>query len=77
MNDLYTLLTVRDELEKAKKFAKSNARHQWTGLQAAMNIIQNAIQAEVDFRDAHAPQDAVLSPNQWVSMAEEYAGPDA
>jgi len=48
MNDLYTLLTVRDELEHAKKFAKANARHQWTGLQAAMNIVQNAIQKELD-----------------------------
>ena len=48
MNDLYTLLTVRDELDLAKKFAKQNARHQWTGLQAAMNIVQNAIQKELD-----------------------------
>jgi len=48
MTDLMTLLTIRDELEKAKKFAKANARHQWTGLQAAMNIVQNAIQKELD-----------------------------
>ena len=54
MHDLYTLLTVRDELELAKKFAKSNARHQWTGLQAAMNIVQNAIQKELDEREEQA-----------------------
>jgi hypothetical protein len=54
MNDLYTLLTVRDELDLAKKFAKQNARHQWTGLQAAMNIVQNAIQKELDEQDKMA-----------------------
>jgi hypothetical protein len=48
-----TLLTIRDELEKAKKFAKANARHQWTGLQAAMCIVQQAIQKETDHRDAY------------------------
>lgn len=53
MTDLMTLCAVRDELEKQKEFAKSNARHQWTGLQAAMNIVQNAIQKEVDHRDAY------------------------
>ena len=51
MNDLYTLLVVRDELQKQKEFAKQNARHQWSGLQAAMNIVQNAIQLEIDDRD--------------------------
>ena len=51
MNDLMTLLVIRDELQKQKEFAKSNARHQWSGLQAAMNIVQNAIQLEVDHRD--------------------------
>ena len=62
MNDLYTLLQVRDELEKAKKFAKSNARHQWTGLQAASNAVHHLIQSAMDERE---------------SMAQEYAGPDA
>lgn len=62
MNDLYTLLQVRDELEKAKKFSKSNARHQWTGLQAASNAVHRLIQSAVDERDG---------------MAQEYAGPDA
>jgi hypothetical protein len=51
MNDLMTLLTIRDELQKQKEFAKSNARHQWSGLQAAMNIVQRAIQLEVDDRN--------------------------
>ena len=48
MNDLYTLLQVRDELEKAKQFAKSNARHQWTGLQSASNVVHRLIQKELD-----------------------------
>ena len=54
MNDLMTLLVIRDELQKQKEFAKQNARHQWTGLQAAMNIVQNAIQLEMDERNAYA-----------------------
>ena len=54
MNDLYTLLTVRDELEKARKFAKANARHQWTGLQAAQNVVQRLIQEETDEQEKMA-----------------------
>ena len=54
MNDLMTLLVIRDELQKQKEFAKQNARHQWSGLQAAMNIVQNAIQLEMDERNAYA-----------------------
>ena len=54
MNDLYTLLQVRDELEKAKKFAKSNARHQWTGLQAASNAVHRLIQKELDEQEKMA-----------------------
>ena len=52
MNDLMTLLVIRDELQKQKEFAKKNARHQWSGLQAAMNIVHNAIQLEMDERNA-------------------------
>ena len=54
MNDLMTLLVIRDELQKQKEFAKKNARHQWSGLQAAMNIVHNAIQLEMDERNAYA-----------------------
>ena len=54
MNDLMTLLVIRDELQKQKEFAKQNARHQWSGLQAAMNIVHNAIQLEMDERNAYA-----------------------
>ena len=52
MNDLMTLLVIRDELQKQKEFAKKNASHQWSGLQAAMNIVHNAIQLEMDERNA-------------------------
>jgi hypothetical protein len=53
MNDLYTLLQVRDELEKNYEFAKKfeSARHQWSGLLAARNVIHRMIQEEVDARD--------------------------
>ena len=54
MNDLMTLLVIRDELQKQKEFAKKNASHQWSGLQAAMNIVHNAIQLEMDERNAYA-----------------------
>ena len=54
MNDLMTLLVIRDELQKQKEFAKKNAAHQWSGLQAAMNIVHNAIQLEMDERNAYA-----------------------
>ena len=54
MNDLYTLLTVRDELQKCKEFAKSNARHQWTGLQAASNKVHELIQKELDEQEKMA-----------------------
>jgi hypothetical protein len=54
MNDLYTLLTVRDELELARKFAQSNAREQRSGLQAAMDIVQSAIQKELDEQEKMA-----------------------
>ena len=64
MNDLYTLLQVRDELEKNYEFAKKfeSAKHQWSGLLAARNTIHRMIQSAMDERE---------------SMADEYAGPDA
>ena len=47
MNDLYTLLQVRDELEKNYEFAKQfeSAKHQWSGLLAARNTIHRMIQS--------------------------------
>lgn len=51
MNDLYTLLQVRDELEKTYEFAKSNSKHQWSGLLAARNMIHRMIQEELDARN--------------------------
>lgn len=59
MNDLMTLLVIRDELHKQKEFAKKNAPHQWSGLQAAMNIVHKAIQLEVDERNEYAEKEAV------------------
>lgn len=53
MNDLYTLLQVRDELEKNYEFAKKfeSAKHQWSGLLAARNMIHRMIQKELDERN--------------------------
>ena len=64
MNDLYTLLQVRDELEKNYEFAKQfeSAKHQWSGLLAARNTLHRMIETAREER---------------VSMAVEYAGPDA
>ena len=55
MNDLYTLLVVRDELEKDYQYAKthSKARSQWSGLLAARNTIHRLIQEATDERNAH------------------------
>ena len=53
MNDIYTLLQVRDELEKQYEFAKKfeSAKHQWSGLLAARNLIHRMIQEEMDARN--------------------------
>ena len=70
MNDIYTLLTIRDEIYEQYQIAKkrNNARHQWSGLLAALSLVEQKIQAEMDFRDSTAPQDAVLSPAEWENM---------
>ena len=64
MNDLYTLLSLRDDVHAAYENAKKHdsMRHQWSGLLATLNIIQRKIQEETDRRDEYAA---------------EYAGPDA
>lgn len=53
MNDIYTLLQVRDELEKQYEWAKKfkSAKHQWSGLLAARNLIHRMLQEEMDARD--------------------------
>ena len=53
MNDIYTLLQVRDELEKDYEFAKKfeSAKHQWSGLLAARNTIHRMIQDAMDERN--------------------------
>ena len=53
MNDVYTLLQVRDELEKHYEFAKKfeSAKHQWSGLLAARNMIHRMLQEALDERD--------------------------
>ena len=64
MNDLYTLLQLRDDVHAAYENAKrhDSMRHQWSGLLATLNILQRKIQEATDERE---------------SMADEYAGPDA
>ena len=64
MNDLYTLLSLRDDVYAAYENAKKHdsMRHQWSGLLATLNILHKKIQEETDRRDRYAA---------------EYAGPDA
>ena len=71
MNDLYTLLTLRDEVYAEHKHAvdSGDSYMEADGLSTALRMIEQKIQAEVDFRDAHAPHDAVLSPTEWENMA--------
>ena len=61
MNDLYTLLQVRDEIEKNYEFAKQfeSAKHQWSGLLAARNTIHRMIQSALDERDEYANKETV------------------
>ena len=58
MNDLYTLLTLRDDVYAAYENAKKHdsMRHQWSGLLATLNIIQRKIQEEMDSRDEYIDQ---------------------
>ena len=70
MSDLFTLLSLRDDIYAQYQIAKkrNNTRHQWSGLLAALSLVEQKIQAEMDFRDSTAPQDAVLSPAEWENM---------
>jgi len=70
MNDLYTLCTIRDEIYAQYQTAKArnNTRHQWSGLLAALSIVEQKIQTEVDYRDNSGSIDAVLSPSEWENM---------
>ena len=58
MNDLYTLLSLRDDVYAAYENAKKHdsMRHQWSGLLATLNIIQRKIQEEMDSRDEYIDQ---------------------
>ena len=71
MNDLFTLLTLRDEIYAAYENAKKHdsMRPQRSGLQATLSLIEQKIQAEVDFRDNRGSVDTVLSPTEWENMA--------
>lgn len=65
MNDIYTLLTIRDDVYAAYKNAHQSNK---SGLKSTLDLIEQKIQAEIDFRDRTAPQDAVLSPAEWENM---------
>ena len=55
MNDLYTLLSLRDDVYAAYENAKKHdsMRHQWSGLLATLNILHKKIQEATDERNAH------------------------
>lgn len=56
MNDLYTLLSLRDDVHAAYENAKKHdsMRPQRSGLLATLNILQRKIQEEVDSREEYA-----------------------
>lgn len=58
MNDLYTLLSLRDDVQAAYENAKkhNSMRHQWSGLLATLNILHKKIQEETDRRDEYATE---------------------
>ena len=51
MNDLFTLLTLRDAIYQDYETAKEK---NWSGLQAALSIVEQKIQAELDSREEYA-----------------------
>ncbi len=58
MNDLYTLLSLRDDVHAAYENAKkhNSMRHQWSGLLATLNILHRRIPEEMDRRDEYAEE---------------------
>ena len=59
MNDLYTLLTLRDDIYAQYLSAKVRKR-EWTGgLKHALSVIEEKIQEEIDSRDEYANKETV------------------
>lgn len=56
MNDLFTLLTLRDAIYQDYETAKEK---NWSGLQVALSIVEQKIQAELDSREEYAMQEDV------------------
>jgi len=61
LSDLFTLLSLRDDVYAAYENAKrhNSMRHQWSGLLATLSMIEQKIQAEMDSREEYAVQEDV------------------
>lgn len=67
MNDLYTLLTLRDDIYAQYLSAKDRKREWTSGLLESLRLVETKIQEEIDSRDEYA-LDAVISPSEWENM---------
>ena len=57
MNDLYTLLTLRDDIYAQYLSAKDRKREWTSGLRESLRLIESKIQEEMDSRDEYAIQE--------------------
>ena len=55
MNDIMTLTAIRDEIYAAYETAKkrSGPNHQWSGLLAALRIVERNLEDELRARDKY------------------------
>ena len=57
MNDLMTLLTLRDDIYAQYLSAKDRKREWTSGLRESLRLIESKIQEEMDSRDEYAIQE--------------------
>ena len=60
MNDIMTLTAIRDEIYAAYETAKkrSGPNHQWSGLLAALRIVESNLEQEIQARDKYPMENA-------------------
>ena len=57
MSDLFTLLTLRDDIYAQYLSAKDRKREWTSGLRESLRLIESKIQEEMDSRDEYAVQE--------------------
>lgn len=57
MNDLMTLLTLRDDIYAQYLSAKDRKREWTSGLRESLRLVESKIQEEMDSRDEYAVQE--------------------